>query len=176
MNKNKIYTKRGDGGETGTLKGRMSKGNQIAIALGTVDELNTWIGVCYENTLFEEIKIDLNRIQNNLLIIGSGLAGSNKKIGKLETKFLEKRIDDMMLKLPELSNFIFPTGREVAAFMQVARTVARRAEREVVAIGEKEGVVVDKNILIFLNRLSDYLFTLARFVNLRLGGKEQVWK
>ena len=92
MKKNKIYTKRGDAGETGTLNGRMSKGNQIAIGLGTVDELNSWIGVCYEMVIFEEIKLELNRIQNNLLTIGSGLAGSNKKILASETKFLEKRI------------------------------------------------------------------------------------
>jgi len=109
---------------------------------------------------------ELKRVQNNLFIIGSQLAGSEKRLRDEETKRLEKLIDKLTKDLPKLSNFIFPMG-----YLQVARAVCRRAEREVVKAEIKE-----KNILKYLNRLSDALFTMGRWVNFKMGVKEEVWR
>ena len=182
----KIYTKTGDRGTTGTFHGRMAKSDQLATAIGTVDELNSWIGMVRISPLFVpplklrggnpkgegDIGVELKRIQNDLLVIGSQLAGSEKRINGAETKHLEKMIDKLTKELPKLANFIYPTG-----YLQVARAVCRRAEREVVAAAIKE-----KNILKYLNRLSDALFTMGRWVNWTLlrqgygGVKEEVWR
>ena len=174
---NKIYTKTGDRGTTGTFRGRMAKDDQLAQALGAVDELNSWVGLCYNSPLTplfikergtKEVSLDneLKRVQNNLFIIGSQLAASEKRLRDEETKRLEKLIDKLTKDLPKLSNFIFPMG-----YLQVARAVCRRAEREVVKAEIKE-----KNILKYLNRLSDALFTMGRWVNFKMGVKEEVWR
>ena len=159
----KIYTKTGDRGTTGTFYGRISKDAQLAKALGAIDELNSWIGVCRHQTSLDQ---ELQKIQKNLLTIGSSLSGSGLKISSAETKNLEKLIDKLTKDLPKLANFIYPQG-----FLQVARSVARRAEREVVATEIK-----DKLILKYLNRLSDALFTMGRWVNFKSGVEEEVWK
>lgn len=157
---NKIYTKKGDKGETGTFLGRISKSDQLAVTLGTIDELNSWIGVCGTNK-------ELHKIQTNLMTINSVLAGAKaQKFRDLETKRLEILIDKLTLELPELKNFIYPVGH-----LQVARAVCRRAEREIVKLEIKE-----KNILKYINRLSDALFVMARHHNQQLGLKEEVWK
>ncbi len=157
---NKIYTKKGDKGETGTFHGRINKSDQLAITLGTIDELNSWIGVCGENK-------ELHRIQTNLMTINSILAGSKvQRFRGSETRRLEKLIDKLQAELPELKNFIYPVG-----FLQVARAVCRRAEREIVKLEIKE-----KNILKYINRLSDALFVIARFVNFQNNVPEEVWK
>ncbi|MEK7503897.1 MAG: cob(I)yrinic acid a,c-diamide adenosyltransferase [Patescibacteria group bacterium] len=154
-----IYTKKGDKGETGTFRGRISKSDQLAITLGTVDELNSWLGICGQDK-------ELQRIQTNLMAINSILAGSKKhKFGSYETTHLEKLIDKLTRDLPELKNFIYPVG-----FLQVARTVCRRAEREIVKLEIKE-----KNILKYMNRLSDALFVMARTKNKQAGIAEVTW-
>lgn len=169
----KIYTKTGDRGETGTMKGRMQKSDQLAAAIGSVDELNSWIGLCRNQLsvgsyqLPVELNSELKKIQNNLFTIGSILAGSKKyKFGSSETNKLEKLIDRLEKQLPKINNFVYPIG-----YLQVARSVARRAEREVVALEIK-----NKNILKYLNRLSDALFVMARWVNLNSGVDEEIWK
>lgn len=159
----KIYTKTGDRGTTATFLGRVDKSSLLPQALGSVDELNSWIGMSRHSTSLDE---ELKRIQKNLLTIGSALSGSGLKISSSETIHLEKLIDKLTKELPKLSNFIYLKG-----FLQVARSVARRAERNVVALEIK-----DKNILKYLNRLSDALFTLGRWVNFRSGVEEEVWK
>ncbi len=154
-----IYTKKGDKGETGTFRGRISKSDQLAITLGTVDELNSWLGICGQDK-------ELQRIQTNLMAINSILAGSKKhKFGSYETTHLEKLIDKLTRDLPELKNFIYPVG-----FLQVARTVCRRAEREIVKLEIKE-----KNILKYMNRLSDALFVMARTKSKQAGIAEVTW-
>ncbi len=164
----KIYTKTGDKGNTGTFYGRINKGDQLTEALGAVDELNSWIGLC--RVRISKLETELRRVQTNLLIIGSGLAGSpSSKLRKslsLETRRLEKLIDKLTDELPKLSNFIYPVGE-----LQVARGVCRRAEREVVALGTK-----DKKISRYLNRLSDALFVMGRWVNHKLKIPEEVWR
>ena len=171
----KIYTKTGDKGRTGTFHGRILKSDDLAEALGAVDELNSWIGLVRGFTIYElrfkTIDVELHRIQNNLLTIGSGMAGSGRKIRPQESKKLENRIDKWTGDLPKLGNFIYPTGAGPAGQLHVARTVCRRAERKIVAAG-----ITDKNTLKYINRLSDALFTLARWVNWKLGGEEEVWK
>ena len=169
----KIYTKRGDKGKTRTFFGEMSKAESLAEALGGIDELNSWIGLCRtkiqktNDKYTNQIQKELFKIQTNLMVINSILAGAkNQKIRDSEIKRLEKLIDKLTLELPELKNFIYPVG-----YLQVARAVARRAEREIVALETK-----DKNILKYINRLSDALFVVARFVNKQNGLVEETWK
>lgn len=167
----KIYTKTGDGGTTGTFYGRMAKSDQLAQALGVVDELNSWVGLCRSrypifSVQYSVMDNELKEVQSNLLTIGSQLAGSGEKLGNEETKRLERLIDRLTKELPKLTSFIYPVG-----YLQVVRSVCRRAEREVVAAGIKE-----KNILKYLNRLSDALFVVGRWVNLKAGIEEEVWK
>lgn len=175
-----IYTKKGDKGETGLLKKvdghsmRVSKSSCNTRAIGAVDEVDSFIGVVISLSHDEYLKEKLKNIQNNLLTIGSILAGSNLKISESETKKLEKEIDECDKFLPALSNFIFPGGSPIAAHLQYSRTLARKAEREVVALNEESKV--SPSILKYLNRLSDYLFTLARAENFKLKVKDEVWK
>lgn len=158
-----IYTKKGDKGETGTFHGRISKSDQLAITLGTIDELNSWIGVCGEDK-------ELHRIQTNLMTINSILAGSEKhKFRNYETIHLEKLIDKLTKDLPELKNFIYPVGH-----LQVARTVCRRAERELVSLNANSKILAP-SILKYVNRLSDALFTMARVKNKQAGIAEATW-
>lgn len=170
---------------TGTFLGRMTKSDKLAQALGAIDELNSWIGLCRETVSPSSIPplnlrggkkrgvildVELKKIQNNLLIIGSQLAGSKKRIKSSETTHLERLIDKFTKDLPKLSNFIYPIG-----YLQVARAICRRAEREVVAL-KGSGFKVQSSILKYLNRLSDALFTMARWANYKMEIKEEVWK
>ncbi len=164
---NKIYTKTGDKGLTGTFLGRMSKADDLAEALGAIDELNSWIGISVFSIRYSVIGIELHNIQTNLMIINSILAGSAKhKFKNGETKKLEKIIDKLTKDLPELKNFIYPIG-----YLQLARAVCRRAERKVVKLEQE-----NKNILKYLNRLSDALFVMGRWENFKIGAKEEMWK
>jgi cob(I)alamin adenosyltransferase len=158
----KIYTKKGDGGKTSTFLGAMGKDDLLAEVLGNLDELNSWIG---EIRLMNYLDEELKRIQNNLMTISSEIAGSKKTIKAGEVEHLEKLIDKLSEDLPPLSNFIYPVGE-----VQVTRSVARRVERSVVALK------VTKNIIKYLNRLSDALFMMARWVNNKNGVKEEIWK
>lgn len=169
----KIYTKTGDKGTTGTFLGRMSKADDLAEALGAIDELNSWIGISVFSIRYSVFGIELHNIQTNLMIINSILAGSTKhKFKSGETKKLERLIDKLTKDLPELKNFIYPVGN-----LQLARAICRRAERRVVKLEQE-----NKNILKYLNRLSDALFVMGRWINqtlLRQGfgeAKEEVWK
>lgn len=169
----KIYTKTGDGGETSLLGGNRVSKNSIRIeAYGTIDELNSFIGLAITEVKDLDVKSLLLKIQNHLFIVGSDLAApKNKKskkhkIQRVPSKFykdIEKAIDYYDAKLESLKNFILPGGSKSAALLHVCRTIARRAERRVVALNDM--VKIGKNIIIFLNRLSDLFFVLARFEN-----------
>ncbi len=168
----KIYTRKGDRGKTSTLAGKISKADDLAEALGSIDELNCWIGVCrydIENPISKELR----RIQENLMTIMSVLAGSKLKFKAYETVRLEKFIDKLTKELPPLSGFIYPTG-----YLQAARAICRRAERRVVAVQETEGKIEGeyKQILKYLNRLSDALFVMGRAEERKKGRKEEKWK
>ena len=169
----KIYTKTGDNGETGLFGGeRVFKNNSRLNAYGTVDELNSFLGLAITEVLDPEIKNVLIDLQNKLFVIGSDLATrdteKNKKLNIKRTPEeyiieIEKLIDIYDAKLDELKNFILPGGSKGAALLHICRTISRRAEREVVALKNDEEI--GNNILIFLNRLSDLFFVLSRFEN-----------
>lgn len=169
----KIYTKTGDKGETGLFGGeRVSKNSLRLNAYGTIDELNAFIGLAIIEVKNEEVKIVLFDLQNKLFTVGSDLATplskKNEKLNITRTPqsfitAVEKAIDGFENRLDELKNFILPGGSIGSVYLHICRTIARRAEREVVAL--KTTVNIGDNILIFLNRLSDLFFVLSRFEN-----------
>lgn len=175
----RIYTKTGDKGKTGLLGGkRISKSQPRIAAIGDIDELNAIIGVVMSFEVLQRGKTILKRVQENLFIIGANLASPKKNphvpaFPEKETGLLEKEIDDIDKKLPDLRNFILPGGTKTASLLHLARAVCRQAERSIVKIFEKE-----KNLpayIPYLNRLSDFLFVLARSENKRLGKQETLW-
>ncbi|HSP87771.1 MAG TPA: cob(I)yrinic acid a,c-diamide adenosyltransferase [Ignavibacteriaceae bacterium] len=177
----KIYTKGGDKGETGLFGGeRVSKDSLRIEAYGTVDELNSFIGLTVIEIKDPEVKALLNKIQDTLFTLGSDLATpenqKNKtytipRINKSHAEEIEKEIDKFDSKLEELRNFILPGGCKSSALLHICRTICRRAERRVVSLNN--GVNVNPDIIIFLNRLSDLFFILARYEN-KISGMEDV--
>lgn len=179
----KIYTKTGDNGRTSLFDGkRVSKSNPRVEAYGTIDELNSYIGTISTFELPEKEKEILNRINNLLFLVGTDLATVDdsklpknfKRISNAEVEFLENLIDEYSAILPKLENFVLPGGCFEAAFTHIARTVCRRAERRVVELEQIESI--NHNIVVFLNRLSDFLFVLARYFNNLKGVEEVIWK
>lgn len=177
----KIYTKTGDSGETSLFAGgRVRKDHARVEAYGTVDELNSVLGVVRSHDLPERAHDWLERIQNELFTIGADLATPQTAraewlvrldVGPVEA--LEAAIDQMEAELPELKHFILPGGTPAAAMLHLARTTCRRAERRCVEL--EAGEPINHQIIVYLNRLSDFLFTLARWVNFRLGESETKW-
>lgn len=180
----KIYTKTGDAGETGLYRGgRVAKNAPRINACGSVDELNCWIGVIRSRSISLDLDFTLNQVQNLLFTIGADLATPEEAVAPKDTVlrlelgsqgFLESAIDQMDERLPAMKNFILPGGSEVASLTHLARAVCRRAERDVVALSRRE--TVNPAVVVFLNRLSDYLFTLARDINREVGKEETPWK
>ncbi|MFL5810009.1 MAG: cob(I)yrinic acid a,c-diamide adenosyltransferase [Flavisolibacter sp.] len=180
----RIYTKTGDKGSTSLIGGTKVPKNDIRIeTYGTVDELNSWIGLINDQLNDEAFKDELKEIQDRLFTIGSSLATDADKEPKMklpdliasDTEFLEKKIDSMTSGLPVMKSFILPGGHVAVSSIHIARCVCRRAERLAVNMQAHE-LFVDEKIIQYLNRLSDYLFTLARFAGQKLGVKEVVWK
>lgn len=182
-----IYTRTGDKGKTGLFNGkRVSKDCPLIEAIGSIDELNAIIGVVLsEKYKVASIKKELVKIQSDLFMIGSIIANPFSEKRKAKSENFEKRaqefeklIDTMTRELPVLRNFILPGGGEAGATLHLARTVSRRAERRIVALSKKHPSTSSglSEILVYINRLSDLLFTIARFVNLAERKKETVWK
>jgi cob(I)alamin adenosyltransferase len=177
----KIYTKNGDLGKTSLIGGNPILKNNIRIeAYGGVDELNAWIGLLAD-LMEEESTIQFLRyIQNQMFVVGSKLAtpaGSSFKAPELEVGLLNKlenEIDKMDAILSPLTNFILPGGHLTISYCHLARVVCRRVERNIVSLSEIEPI--DNQILAFINRFSDYLFTLARYHSKKLNVQEIVWK
>lgn len=181
----KIYTKTGDNGTTGLIGGsRVTKDDIRLEAYGTVDELNSWIGMIRSCPNDDSYTTELIYIQRVLFTICSHLATDAKNaIGTLpqinqlseeQSEYLEKAIDKMNRELPELNNFIMPGGSQFVASCHIARTVCRRSERRIISLANQ--TPIDKHIIIFINRLSDYLFTLARYCSFKQGVDEILWK
>lgn len=174
----KIYTKTGDLGETGLYGGKRVPKNHVRVeAGGTIDEANALIGLAIAQMKTQKIYVrELSVIQGKLFDIGAVLATpepTTVSITEADVMALEASIDRMTAILPELRAFILPGGSKAAAMLHVARTTLRTAERRVVTVMQHQ--FVPPIIGQYLNRLSDYLFTLARFVNLNEGGKETLW-
>jgi cob(I)alamin adenosyltransferase len=177
----KIYTKKGDKGETSLIGGvKVAKSNIRIHAYGTVDELNSCIGVVRDMYQDKQSRNTLFRIQNLLFTIGSHLASHPEKskmalpeIHEDDITLLEREIDRMNEGLPELTHFILPGGHTAASHCHVARCVCRRAERLTVELAETE--LVEPIIIKYLNRLSDYLFVLARQIGKDFGAEELKW-
>jgi cob(I)alamin adenosyltransferase len=180
----KIYTKTGDKGATSLIGGTKVPKNDIRIeTYGTVDELNSWIGMINDQLADAEFKNELKEIQDRLFTIGSSLATDAKKepkmklpdLHKKDIEFLEKRIDEMTAQLPPMKSFILPGGHVTVSSIHIVRCVCRRAERLAVNMQQHQ-LFIDEMIIQYLNRLSDYLFTLARYVAQKLGAQEIPWK
>ncbi len=176
----KIYTKTGDDGTTG-LRGdrRVSKSNIRIIAYGSVDELNSVLGIILSHGLEDDLTQLLTKIQNDLFVAGSDLSNPNLedtdyRISEYMIDFLEKKIDEYENELEPLSNFILPGGNHVASLIHFARTVTRRAETEIVTLSESENI--NKQCIRYMNRLSDLLFVIGRLVNKRSNTIDVIWK
>lgn len=180
----KIYTKTGDKGTTSLIGGSKVPKSHLRIeAYGTVDELNSYIGLCLD--LMTDIKSSgmLQEIQDRLFTIGASLASDPEKKTKLfipdlketDVVLLETEIDNMNEALEPMRSFILPTGHTTVSTIHIARCVCRRAERCCVRM-EQEKTVIDPIVVKYLNRLSDYLFVLARYTGKQLNVKEIPWK
>lgn len=176
----RIYTRGGDTGETSLGDGsRVSKLDCRIGAFGTVDELNSALGVVLAGDVPDDVREPLARIQNELFDVGADLSvpwgvGDRLRVEQETIDGLERLCDAFNAELPELRSFVLPGGTECAARLHVARTVCRRAERDVL-LGSEE-VQLNPLVLVYLNRLSDLLFILARVANARAGVAEPLWK
>jgi cob(I)alamin adenosyltransferase len=177
----KIYTRKGDKGKTSlfTSQKEVSKGEPIISVLGTIDEANSHLGLAASQIKedFPHSKILKNKIfqvQNNLFKLGAILAGAKMSISKSVVKKYEREIDEWTKVLPKRKNFILPGGSVVASEMFICRALSRRLEREVVILFQTRKI--KPNILVFLNRLSDYLYVLARYINFIEKVEEVIWK
>jgi cob(I)alamin adenosyltransferase len=179
----KIYTKTGDDGTTSLFNGsRVPKNDTRVECYGTIDEVNSIIGSVYSFEQNEEIKEDLLIVMHKLFRMGSDLATpffpkppfEIERINENDILDMEKMIDKYVEELPELRNFIFPTGTHSSSMLQIARTVSRRAERMIVTLAEDDDI--GQFLVKFVNRLSDYLFVVARYSNLKAGVEEKVMK
>ncbi len=182
MKKSHVYTKSGDKGTTSLVGGtRISKTDVRLEAYGTVDELNSNLGVLISYLPDERDKEFLHQVQRTLFSIGSYLATDQEKTELREASLvksdqveaIEHEIDRVDETLPALTAFVFPGGSRGAAFCHVCRTVCRRAERRILALASQ--VEISSDLLAYINRLSDYLFVLSRKINIKEKGKEIFW-
>ncbi len=178
----KIYTKSGDAGLTGLLgPGRFPKDDPRIEAYGAVDELNAAVGVARAAGPDPDADRRLAKVQDDLFVVGSALADPDPEgpfhaaVRPEYAETLETWIDELEASLEPLTQFILPGGTPAAASLHLARTVCRRAEREVVRLTHRQGESVPAAIIIYLNRLSDFLFVLARAVNARAGVADVPW-
>lgn len=177
----KIYTKTGDTGLTSLIGGtRVPKHHLRIESYGTVDELNSYIGMIRDQQISEHQQQVLKEIQDRLFTIGSSLASDPEKskmkipdLHQADIEFLEKEIDEMTAQLPELRHFILPGGSASVSFCHIARCVCRRAER--ICVHLREESPVDERVIVYLNRLSDYLFVLGRKLCFDQNIEENKW-
>jgi cob(I)alamin adenosyltransferase len=180
----KIYTKTGDDGTTALIGGtRVSKSNLRIEAYGTIDELNSYIGLCRDLLTDEPVRLLLQEVQDRLFTIGSSLACDPDKEPKMkipdlkddDTLLLESNIDKMNGLMPAMKNFILPGGHPTVSHLHIARCICRRAERCCVRLFEADGEALPL-VVKYLNRLSDYLFVVARYTAFQLKVPEIIWK
>jgi cob(I)alamin adenosyltransferase len=172
----RVYTKSGDAGETSLVDGsRVSKADPRVAAYGDVDELNSLLGIARIGLADQQLNDALGKIQNELFIVGADLASPLEiqvpRVGAEHIAEMEQLIDLLLEDLEPLREFILPGGTQLGATLHLARAVSRRAERSVVTLAAQSGI--NKHALIYLNRLSDLLFVMARVANKRHGAKEE---
>lgn len=185
---NKIYTRTGDAGETALGSGeRVSKANLRIAAYGTVDEANSVIGIVRLHTTFPDLaRLDamLLRIQNELFDLGADLCVPDRgeplayeplRMTALQATRLEEEIDSLNADLQPLRSFVLPGGHAAAAHLHLARTIARRAERQIVALKAQGGEHVNEHAITYINRLSDFLFVASRWVNAKAADGDILW-
>ena len=176
----KIYTKTGDEGDTGLQGGkRISKSSERIRAYGNVDEVNSVLGLVLSHKIDQDVEELLKKIQNELFVLGSDLSNPDmndkqNRISKNMIEKLEKKIDEYEKELPSLSNFILPGGANSASLVHLARTVTRRAETNVVSLSKTEKINTECQV--YLNRLSDLLFVIARVLNKRSKTSDIIWE
>ncbi len=177
-----LYTRKGDKGDTRAFgcDQRFSKSSAVAEALGTLDEVNSFLGVCKIKGGGTDISIKgkhlvdiLNEVQQNLFVVQAEIAGAPKIIKESKVKDIEEIVDVVEKELPPVKSFFVSGGTELTASIDFARTLARRAERRVVAVSEEGLVKVGGHTIEYLNRLSSLLYALTRLVNLKSGITEQ---
>ena len=180
----KIYTKTGDTGNTSLIGGTKVPKSHIRIeSYGTVDELNSFIGLCSDQLTHTPSKILLKEIQDRLFTIGSSLACDPDReplmkipdLKESDIQLLEAEIDKMNVAIPAMKSFILPGGHPAVSSLHVARCICRRAERICVHM-QQENIFVEPLVIKYLNRLSDYLFVLSRYTGHLLGVEEIPWK
>ncbi|WP_207423651.1 cob(I)yrinic acid a,c-diamide adenosyltransferase [Desertivirga brevis] len=177
----KIYTKTGDKGQTSLIGGvRVPKYHLRIESYGTIDELNSYIGLIREHEIDPHHKTVLKEVQDRLFTVGSVLASDPEKsrmklpdLKEEDVLMLENEMDRMEVLLPELKHFILPGGGKTASFCHIARCICRRAERLVVHLSEES--YVNEMVMVYLNRLSDYLFVLGRKIAYDTGNEENIW-
>ncbi|MBX3119177.1 MAG: cob(I)yrinic acid a,c-diamide adenosyltransferase [Fimbriimonadaceae bacterium] len=176
----KVYTKTGDNGTTGLVGGQRVEKNSLRIhAIGEIDELNAIVGVCRVSASVNSIDSDLARIQNLLFDVGAELAtpdGSkfnNSRVDQSDIEWLERSMDENTERLEPLRNFVLPTGCPLAANLHLARSVCRRAERVMTSLHQKEPV--RSELFVFINRLSDWFFVIARIANSLSNVEDVKW-
>ena len=177
----KIYTRKGDSGQTSLIDGDIVNKHNLSVdAYGTIDELNSFLGLLKDYIKDDKIKDILNNIQIKLFSIGSILAsGKNQnisakvKIEKKDVVYIELEIDRLNENLPELKNFIIPGGHKISSYSHVCRSICRRAERKISELNNKSSI--DSNILAYINRLSDFFFVLSRFLKHSDNVSESHW-
>jgi cob(I)alamin adenosyltransferase len=179
----RIYTGGGDRGETSLGDGsRVSKLDCRIAAFGTVDELNSWLGIVLAGEVPDEIRALLHRVQNELFDVGAdisvpfGVGDGRLRVSATQIRALEEACDSFNESLPELKSFVLPGGTETAARLHVARAVCRRAERAALDAAQEQELDLNPDVLVYLNRLSDLLFILARAANAAVGNDEPLWK
>ena len=183
-----IYTRTGDTGLTSLFGGkRVLKCEELVDVYGSIDELNSWVGLIASQLAVPDVQQFLAIIQSDLFVIGSFFAGSRVDLDMVDgrVKEMEARIDVLEKELPKLRNFILPGGSQLGSLMHVARSICRRVERQTVALAQKSarnasasvagGENVDPVIIKYLNRLSDLFFMLARFINKQSETPEIIW-
>ena len=177
----KIYTRKGDSGQTSLIDGEIVYKHSLSVdTYGTIDELNSFLGLLKDYIKDDKIKDILNNIQIKLFSIGTILAsGKNQNISakvtieKKDVEYIELEIDSLNKNLPELKNFIIPGGHKISSYSHVCRSICRRAERKISELNNKSSI--DSNILAYINRLSDFFFVLSRFLKYSDNVSESRW-
>lgn len=169
-----LYTGKGDNGKTSLYHcdQRLSKSSLVAEALGSLDEINSFLGWCKVKAMGQVLS-QLSKTQDNLFSIQAEVAGAEKFVTRGDVEELESWIADIEKNLPEIKSFIVSGGSELSAMFDFARTIARRTERKVVAVAESKDVELKEETLAYLNRLSSFLYALARQANNEAGVEEK---